>query len=560
MKKTLPRLLLSLLLALLATAALQRAYLYRPFFSVSLTAETERPVTFTLHYNGLPLKDAVHISQKPGRHTTVAELRTSRLEHLELSYDTDLAGAVTLHRLALCDGEKESPLAAAESKEAPQRTFKWQEPLRSELICDTPLLLSTFFLLLLLFWKIVTRFPLPQRPQPGLPRGKEAWLSAAFCALFCIILVLPWCRIDRAEVSEDENRALATPPPFFPKGQSFNLHFGRDFEAWFQDRFWQRSNIVYAYTRAVSKADGQVLENGAAVMYRDSGWIFNKEYLNLPAPTQEEQAAYISNLNMLQSFCDTHGIALYLAVMPGKESVYAEENKRALTAPEPVVRQFLNTVGKQCPGLTVVYPCTEMKETAQRAPHTLLHYQTDSHINEDGAYLVAEALTTAMNRRFPDLKLQPKEAFNSTFSNQRFGAEYKNTKRMQEIGPIRGDMERWLMLHRDGYSQQHRYPHYSWEQGGLTLRRNKIPMSIVSHFEDGHRKAVLIGDSTTQYIRLWLHTMFKDMLRLRANNNGEDGNELRMSRWEAQIVRYKPDILIICVGEGTLFRHIATMY
>lgn len=573
MKKRLLTLLFTLLAALLTTVALQRFYLYRPLFTATIEAEIERPVTFTLSYNDLPADKTLYLRMKPGRDSVSAELSDNSVHSFKLAYDPASCGAVKLRRFTLSNGNKEyvfenegntppsfcTPQELRRQGDAPQLTFRTANELRTEHTCDIALLLSIFFICVLLFWKVFTGFPRPRLPHFQKPIGIAAWISAAFVGAFCVLLALPASKINTGNTSKAEKRDLAQPPRVFPKGRGFNLHFGRDFDAWFQDRFLLRTQLVRGYSRTVAKLNGKMLENGAAVMNQENGWMFFKDFLKQQTPPEEQMDEWADNLHYLQQFCDAHGITPYLVICPGKESIYAEHAPAMPTRSQESVFHFLNHLKKCGVNICTVYPYEELRRTAAEQPDLLLHYKTDTHINEDGTYEMMKAVTAKLRERFPELVLQPKSAFKTTLYPQRFGAEYRGKKGLKELGAITGDLEQMLMLD-DAPPAPHHYPHYSWEQGGLSIKRLSIPMSVVTHFEGGHRKAVLIGDSTTQYMRPWLQTMFKDMLRLRANNNGPDGNELRMNRWEAQIVRYRPDILIICVGEGSLFTHVSTMY
>lgn len=573
MKKRLLPLLFTLLAALVVTVALQRFYLYRPLLTATIEAEIERPVTFSLSFNDQPADKTQYLRLKPGQDSVSAELETNTLHSLKLAYDPASSGAVKLRRFTLGNGNEEyvfadesntppsfcTPQELRRQEDAPQLTFRTANELRTGRSCDIALLLSVFFICVLLFWKVFTGFPRPRLPHFSRPVGKAAWISAAFVSVFCVLLALPASKLNTENASKAEKRDLAQAPRVFPKGRGFNLHFGRDFDSWLQDRFLLRTQLVRAYIRTVAKLNGNIMENGTAVMNQENGWMFFKSFLNQQTPPEAQMDEWADNLRYLQQFCETHGITPYLLICPGKESVYAEHAPAMLTAPQESVFHFLEHLNKRGVNICTVYPYEELRRSAAEQPDCLLHFKTDTHINEDGTYEMMKVMAAKLQERYPELVLQPKSAFKTTLYPQRFGAEYKGKKGLKELGPITGDLEQMLMLD-DAPPALHDYPHYSWEQGGLSIKRLSIPMAVVTHFDGGHRKAVLIGDSTTQYIRPWLQTMFEDMLRLRANNNGPDGNELRMSRWESQIIRFKPDVLIICLGEGSLFTHVSTMY
>ena len=71
-------------------------------------------------------------------------------------------------------------------------------------------------------------------------------IEILFLAIIIIMLFLPMCHIDKKDKSRSENRTLAKYKPFI-QDNKINYNYGRDFDNWFNDRFFLRKPVVKAY-------------------------------------------------------------------------------------------------------------------------------------------------------------------------------------------------------------------------------------------------------------------------------------------------------------------------
>ena len=65
-----------------------------------------------------------------------------------------------------------------------------------------------------------------------------------FLSIFFILLILPISSINQDEISIQENRTLERWRPILSDTGEINYNFGKDFDNWFNDRFFLRENII----------------------------------------------------------------------------------------------------------------------------------------------------------------------------------------------------------------------------------------------------------------------------------------------------------------------------
>ena len=69
----------------------------------------------------------------------------------------------------------------------------------------------------------------------------------AFITIFIILLFIPISHISNEIKSEQENRILTKKPKLINNNGLFNYNFGKQFDSWFNDRFFGRSLILKLY-------------------------------------------------------------------------------------------------------------------------------------------------------------------------------------------------------------------------------------------------------------------------------------------------------------------------
>lgn len=378
--------------------------------------------------------------------------------------------------------------------------------------------------------------------------------DVAFCSLFCLLPVLAYVSMDKAEISLAENRRLAEFPAAVTADGSPNAAFGKEFESWLQDRFTGRALLVRAHTKARSLLSGSLSENDQAVLYRNH-WGFFKPYVNISAPTESDYQQMLENLRRLQTWCAERHIDLCLFVTPMKEDIFADMNPAGAKNPGDVTEAFVERIRHDLPTLRLCYPRAAM--LAARDTQHPPYYLTDTHINEDGAYMLCGELLNALAADFPALSLPPKNAFRCSPIRGRFYAELNPDGTEEGVAP--GKLV-GMLQENAAEVEDCDYNHYEPDTAPAAVAEQGAEhREILTRCPAGHYRAVLLGDSNTQYYRRWLQHSFREMRRFRANN-GVEQEKFRMGRWEERIADFAPDVLIITISGSSLFSAIPQMY
>ena len=88
---------------------------------------------------------------------------------------------------------------------------------------------------------------------------------------FFIFLFIPMMNINTSEMAQakKENRMLAKYVPLFGDN-GINLNYGKNFETWFNDRFWGRERVIKSFSRLRYKI---LFNNGNSnVFVGNDGW------------------------------------------------------------------------------------------------------------------------------------------------------------------------------------------------------------------------------------------------------------------------------------------------
>lgn len=405
-----------------------------------------------------------------------------------------------------------------------------------------------------LLWVVVLRYALPlyfgNRSSSDEYRG-----SPVFVVIFCILLVLPWVDVSRETISVAENRALAPLPPPVKENGGINANFGKGFDSWLQDHAAFRNALTSAYFDFKARMSA-VRATARVTMYKDN-WMFMKQYYEAATTpyTDEELAKMTDNLRRLQAWCKERNIKLYLLSCPTKETLYADFNTSFVNAEMKAVPQLQAHLQTHLPELPFIYPLAAMQQARSDKPEELLHYKSDSHQTEDGAYIIYREAMQAIRRDFPDIPITSKEGNHLKL--------VRNNMVLRRDEPLENRYYEGGLYHNLDLDDENvldtEYNHYECISPGATCKAGTEPMEFHFTFDEGKYTAMLLGDSYSSYQQLWFRYSFKNMWRVRANN-GANGGTMNMKRWESALEQSPPDVLILCICSGRLVTHLSALY
>jgi alginate O-acetyltransferase complex protein AlgJ len=232
-------------------------------------------------------------------------------------------------------------------------------------------------------------------------------VDTALILLFALALGVPAARfvLDRAQpkMLAGENRPPA-PAPKAPFARKAVARFPARFEAYFQDRLPGRELLLREQARF--KVDWLDTSSSDKVIVGREGWLFmNEEKSENPGRdvSQEEQCRlWAAELRRRRDWLAERGIQYIVVLTPEKHSIYPEylpEIHRHTHSPSAA--EMLAELFRKEEELNVVVLRDAL--TAAREPVSL-YFHTDTHWNDEGAYVGYCALLQRLAQRWPDMK------------------------------------------------------------------------------------------------------------------------------------------------------------
>lgn len=293
-------------------------------------------------------------------------------------------------------GETSCVLPINESGFSAQRHYEWL-PLFSVFVLS-------FLILYGLLFQYLSAFYMTHR---------SAQVTEALCFLggIGLLLIMPSLHIDHSSFSSRENRALAAFPAFMANGGGrINSSFGRQFEEWFNDRFFGRAKYIALQEKVDSFFNLGRKENQRA-FEGENGWLFFKgdnsvALFQRKYSFEEEQLKKIkANLESQKQWLQAHGAVYSVLIAPNKEDVYGEFYKRGIRRQRDKDRveeleAYLREA--QC-SVDVIYPLQELLD--KKKNEKLLYWKMDTHWNAYGAYWGYLTWMTELQKQVGDVDI-----------------------------------------------------------------------------------------------------------------------------------------------------------
>ena len=213
-----------------------------------------------------------------------------------------------------------------------------------------------------------------------------------FCLVFLLFITAPLVALPFWKNKSVENRPLAQLPALVAN-HTFNMEFPKQMEAYFQDHFGGRTEMIDLYDMLVGNVFAHSANN--KVVWGKDGWLFFNEtvgdYEGSAPLTKTEMNRLVISLKLLQQCLQARGQELVIAIAPNKNSIYA---------------QYMPTrypMGKTTTNYTRLMeantlPCINLKEVFLQQAETL-YYRTDTHWNAKGARLAAHKIMLEIEQK-----------------------------------------------------------------------------------------------------------------------------------------------------------------
>jgi alginate O-acetyltransferase complex protein AlgJ len=248
------------------------------------------------------------------------------------------------------------------------------------------------------------------------PRRSQKAAHIVLVVLFAVAIALPGlCSLfgmTRASALQ-EKRRLA-PFPAFRLSRGVLLAFPQRFEAYFNDHFAFRDQLVWGYNWAKVRCLG--VSPCPNVFIGKDGWLYFREGLRdgnhavLPFK-QEELARWTTTLEERRQWLADQGIRFLVVVAPDKHTIYPEYLPEAV---KPLPRESrLDQFMAYAPahsGLSII----DLREPLLRAKSAeRVYHKTDSHWNERGAFAGNGRVEEALAAWFPRIHPLSRSSYSS---------------------------------------------------------------------------------------------------------------------------------------------------
>ena len=369
-------------------------------------------------------------------------------------------------------------------------------------------------------------------------------LDIIFLTIFFVFLFIPMSNINKDEISTQENRPLAKLQPFIYQDGEINYDFGKNFNEWFNDRFYLRQKFIPIYIKYKYMLATDYAEVSLGYVYKKSGWMFYEQSQadtnNTFKPISNiELQMYIRNISKLLFYCKQKNIKLYIVIAPTKEYLYRDSDYINSAMVVEKTKKLVDTVEKEL-NYKIIYPVQELNKLKNKE---YVYYKTDHHLTDSGAFLIYQILLKQIKQDFNDIPISDETDFNITYNNlTRWDSNRKYTE---------GCNYERANLH-DINLLKTKYKYYDYKKLLNITITGQHPYYLHKN-PQGKYKMLIIGNSVCENLSYFLDTSFKEIHKYRFNSNLEFPKRnapLDISGYEPIIKEQKPDILLLFLSSG----------
>lgn len=375
-----------------------------------------------------------------------------------------------------------------------------------------------------------------------------------FVAIFFIFLFIPASNIDKTSVSNPERRTLHSFKPIISQNK-INSEFGKDFENWFNDRFYTR-NFFIGLNKKIVNSTSKIYNDGKVIFDKNEGWFFYQREIDgtYKNPDENEFLLIKNNINKFNDFCRKNNVKMYFVIEPDKSNIYREKLpfynfKNKQTYGEKLFYYLKNNPDKH---FSVIYPENEVMQAKNISPQ-LLFFKTDNHQTETSGYVTYLAIIKEIKKDFPEIPIAKQSDFyvkKNKYVN--LGEEGTEDFTIGNLNNISIEDEKYLDFDYDYF--------YPKKETGVVFKPYGDPYLLKNkaYSPKGKRKAILLGSSFMEKDYVFLRHSFKNTDKIRLNTGYE--KNFHTNRFENYIKKEKPDILIICINESEIYGYVSSMY
>jgi hypothetical protein len=367
-------------------------------------------------------------------------------------------------------------------------------------------------------------------------------IEILFLTVFFTMLFIPMSHISNKDISKSENRALAKYQPLTLEQGRFNYNYGKDFDAWFSDRFALRKPLIKFYNHSLlsSKPNKKYI--------KDENSLFLYNWYEVILPSKQNVLKGLHEAEKFQQMLAEHNIKMYILLVPQKAQIYNPSDRKII---DKDINKAINKINRTT-NLKIIYPLNELKEASKK---DYVYFKTDHHWTDYGAFVGYQKLMKEIKKDYPNVKITSESDFDYFYRKD-----------------IRSDFLRDFHIGRTctNFVKDTKECKKSLDVNYKYFRHKDIEkLTTETHDEQFHRektyfypngsnlRTILLGTSMGEDLTESLPYSFKYTYRLR-NNNVKDmptDEEFKIVKYyKDKILNYKPDILILCITVNNIPR------
>ena len=366
-----------------------------------------------------------------------------------------------------------------------------------------------------------------------------------------LMWVIPVLLLTGETLSMTEKRRLAELPQFIVDGRP-NLQFAKGLEAWFNDHFGLREDVISGYKRIVRSINSVVAMN-AGRWNRNTGWFFKK--------TATWDLKYdekgLAELVRFRDWLRENGVDFYLLLVPDKERVYAQEARSVgIELPTDAFQDWCDNLSKTL-GNHFLCPMSELVAGKENG---CVYYKTSHHWSQYGTFLAWNTLGRRLceNGQIGDLSPFRQDAY--TTSTSRFVRE--DFSMTDAVGATAST---YFGLNVQNAPRGLLDVDYTYYSPKAQFKRSKYFHEQYhcgfdyKNADGNYCRVCVMGNSQSDQMDPFLEASFANSRRIRFNATGLYKGDLNeqvkiFKHYASEIREFRPDVLILCLVEFELPR------
>ncbi len=202
-----------------------------------------------------------------------------------------------------------------------------------------------------------------------------------------------------------ENKAMAEFPKLKTEEGAWNLDYFQEFEAYFQEHFAFRNELIYADAKIQTSLFG--VSNVDTVIYGTEGWLYYtstlEDYLGTGRMSDREIYNLAHNISLVWQYVEEKGSDFLLTVPPNKNTLYGGN----MPYYDSHIADKTHNVDLLEPKLQELgVPYADLLKLFRQEDETL-YLKRDSHWNQKGALMAYRCIMDGLGYAYEDYKEAP---------------------------------------------------------------------------------------------------------------------------------------------------------